>query len=183
LRLLERIDEPVVVAEYLRAEIESERFGAGVRDVLARLQVDERLVREPDLADPMANALRKRVLDEHRGAYHGRNLDHLEWHRALFEPDEVLAIRFIAWDWWLEVTGGSRLPADAAAYARAGGSLSTFPTDVPRLIVVRADPASHVMVVEGHSRLEAYALHSELLPAQLEVLLGEGSSIRRWSLY
>jgi hypothetical protein len=39
------------------------------------------------------------------------------------------------------------------------------------------------MVVEGHSRLEAYARQPERLPPQLEVLLGEGERIRAWSLY
>jgi len=53
----------------------------------------------------------------------------------------------------------------------------------PPLIVVRADAASHTMVVEGHGRIVAAATHPEELPPQLEVLLGEGASIREWSLY
>jgi hypothetical protein len=182
-QLLERVDEAVVVAAFLEAELDSERFGEALRDALVRLGTDERLVRDADLGDPTANALRSRALDDYRGGYLGRNLDGLVWWRAALEPAEVLAVRFIAWDWWLEITGGSRLPGDAAASSRSRGEQTSFPSAAPPLIVVRADPVSHLMVVEGHSRLEAYARQPERLPPQLEVLLGEGERIRAWSLY
>jgi hypothetical protein len=183
LRLLEVVDEAVVVHAFLLAELDSPRFSAELRAALARLDASDALVRDADLGDAGANASRRAVLDTYRGDYLGRNLDPLVWRRALCSPDELLEIRTIAWDFWLEVTGGSRLPADAAAYFRARGDDEHFVVGGPPLIVVRADASAHAMVVEGHGRLVAAAMHPEELPPQLEILLGEGASIRDWSLY
>ena len=51
------------------------------------------------------------------------------------------------------------------------------------LIVARADPSSHLVVVGGHGRLTALAMHPEEIPRPLEILLGEGAAVRRWSCY
>lgn len=183
MRLLERVDEPVVVHAFLRAELDSTRFAAALREALARAGAADALVLDARLDDAAENALRRRVLHDYRGAYLGRSLDDLAWYRAACTPDEILAIRTIAWDFWLDVTGGTRLPADAAAHFRAEGGDERFVPGGQPLIVVRAGPGAHVMVVEGHGRLVAMAMHPEELPAQLELLLGEGETIRRWNLY
>lgn len=183
MRLLERVDESVVVQAFLRAELDSTRFAAALRGALRRAGATDALVLDPRLDDSAENVLRRRVLHDYRGAYFGRNLDDLAWYRVACGPDEILGIRTIAWDFWLEVTGGTRLPADAAAHFRAEGGDDRFVPGGEPLIVVRADPAAHVMVVEGHGRLVAMAMHPEELPPQVELLLGEGESIRRWSLY
>jgi hypothetical protein len=182
-RLRERVDEAVVVHAFLEAELDSPRFGDALREALARAGASDALVRAADLTDAAANERRRRVLADYRGAYLGRNLDSLAWHRALLDPEEVLAIRLIAWDYWLEVTGGTREPAAAASSFRARGEDERFVAGGPPLIVVPADAAAHMMVVEGHGRLVALAMHPEELPRQLEVLLGEGASIRAWDLY
>ena len=40
--------------------------------------------------------------------------------RVALVPDEVLAIRYINWDWWLRISDGTRRPVDAAARIRRG---------------------------------------------------------------
>lgn len=51
------------------------------------------------------------------------------------------------------------------------------------LIVVTTPARSRLVVVEGHVRLSAYALFPELLPDELEILLGTSPEIERWSLF
>lgn len=183
MRLLERVDEAVVVLAFLRAELDSARFGAALREALARAGTTDALVVDARLGDAAENALRHRVLHDYRGAYFGQNLDDLVWYRAACTRDEVLLIRTIAWDFWLDVTDGTRLPAAAAARLRAEGGDERFVPGGQPLIVVRANPEAHVMVVEGHGRLVAMAMHPEELPPEVELLLGERETIRRWSLY
>src|SRR5438093_1004779 len=102
-----------MIATFLQGELESERFGGAIRALLGRDGVDETVVRRPDLADAAGNEARRRLLDEHRayerreGLFNGFPLD-VAWHRAALSPDEVLEILFIDWDWWLELSGGSR---------------------------------------------------------------------------
>ena len=40
--------------------------------------------------------------------------DDVEWERVVLRRHEVLSILYINWDWWLEVTNGTRLPTVAA---------------------------------------------------------------------
>jgi hypothetical protein len=183
LRLGPAVDESVVVATFLRGELDSARFGPEVRAALARAGEGEALVRAPDLADSSANHRRRAVLFDYRGDYLGANLDGLRWRRAELRPAEALAIRYIAWDYWLELSGGTRLPTVAAERLRAQGDDPESGGEKPPLIVVRASPSSHLMVVEGHGRLTTYAMQPSRMPNPLEVLLGEGASIRAWSLY
>jgi hypothetical protein len=54
---------------------------------------------------------------------------------------------------------------------------------VPELIVVTAGVTHPLVVLEGHVRLTAYALRPELVPPELEVLLGTAPDLTRWALY
>jgi hypothetical protein len=181
-RLLEDVDESVVVAAFLRAELDSERFADELRDALKAAGRDETLITEPDLENADDNAARNAVLEAYRGGYLGAWFHEAEWMRAELEPAEVLDVRYIAWDFWLELTEGSRLPADGAARFRAGGTFLSYVHAAP-LIVIRAGPRDHLVVVEGHVRLTALAMSPDTIPAPLEVLLGETESVRRWGCY
>jgi hypothetical protein len=179
-RLLERVDEAVVVASFLRAELSSERFGAELRAAVG----DERLVTQADIHDSDANERRRRALAAYRGEYLGDLFDRVSaWWRAELAPAEVLEIRYIAWDYWLEITGGTRLPRDGAARWLADGSSDRYRPGAEPLIVIRAGPADHLCVVEGHVRLTALAMRPESIPQRLGVHLGEGVAVRGWTSY
>jgi hypothetical protein len=183
MRLVERVDQAAVVAAFLRAELDSHRFGPALRDALARVGADDELITAPDLGDTAQNARRHAVLDDYRGGYLGTWFDELVWSRAELEPDEVLDIRYIAWDFWLEITDGSRLPSDGAEHFRAAGTELVYAPGPAPLIAIRAAPGERLVVVEGHVRLTALATTPDAIPRPLEVLLGEGAAVRRWGCY
>jgi hypothetical protein len=54
---------------------------------------------------------------------------------------------------------------------------------VPPLILVSADDGATRVVLEGHTRLTAYALAPETLPDESEVLLGLSPEIASWDEY
>jgi len=105
------------------------------------------------------------------------------WWRAELEPTEVLAIRYIAWDYWLELTGGTRLPRDGALRWLAAGDEDRYRPGGEPLIVIRAGPADHLCVVEGHVRLTALAMDPAAIPQRLDVFLGEGDAVSGWTSY
>lgn len=168
MELLARTDESEVAAAYVRAELGSPRF------------------RE----DVLAGRRGWRV----GGLFDGFPAD-LEWHRVALAADEVLAIRYINWDWWLDLSSGSRSPREAARRIRTGlvegvDAESHRPIaarlrsdDPPPELIAVAEPGGPLVLVEGHSRLTAYALHPEYLPARLEILLGLSEHVRDWSEY
>ena len=177
MRLLESVDKSHVIECFLRGELRSPRFRDQILAAAEACGADE-----DKLLAPAAGDLRKRVLDRFRGDHLGRLFDDpIAWYRALLDADEVLAIRYIDWDFWLELSGGTRSPVEAARRIRADGRHWDEPRgDAPPLIVVRRDPATPLTVVEGHVRLTGFAVHPELLPAELEVLLGEGPAAAGW---
>src|SRR5205823_5317537 len=97
----------------------SPRYGERLLGFLREDGVHASLVTGPNLDDSDENAYRETLLDRHRGwlrregLFAGLPLE-IDWSRAALTPDEVLAIRYINWDWWLVVSGGTRLPLDTA---------------------------------------------------------------------
>jgi hypothetical protein len=179
-RILRSATEDEVLAAFVRAERESRRYGAIVRRLEERHGGDSRAI----LADYRSWP------DE--GLFGGFPSD-VAWSRVALTRNEVLAIRYINWDWWLRLSGGSRSAPDAAARIRAGAIagvddgpenelIARAAAQNPELIAVRA-PGGYLVLLEGHVRLTAYALYPQYLPDELEVFLGESPGMERWSEY
>jgi len=94
MRLVQRVDEADVVAAFLRAELDSSRYGPKLRSALQRDRVDAGMISTPDLADPQANTCRRALLAEHRGWGRGRGMFEgsrrsVLWYRAAPTRDEL----------------------------------------------------------------------------------------------
>ena len=186
-----------MVACFLLGELTSARFGAGIRRALAAAGQSERLLTEADLADPAANRARRDLLAATRG--YGENRDVFEdfpprvrWIRAVLTPAELARVRYIEYSYWNELSGGSRLPGDAAERIRAGVRVFDVPNDrflraagavrrgerVPPLILAGPRPAA-LVCLEGHLRLTAYALAG--FPSGVECLVGTAPELDRWA--
>jgi hypothetical protein len=196
-RILREITEDEMIAVFLRAEVDSGRYGPKLRELLARDGRDAAVLRRPDLGDAEASAYRRALLDEHRS--HGRREglfadfpQRVEWTRAALERDEVLDILYIDWDWWLRLSGGTRRPREAARRIRAG-EVAGMTVDgqepvaaalrdggQPELIAVTVPEHAPVVLLEGHYRLTTYALFPEHVPPELELVLGVSDGMRGW---
>jgi hypothetical protein len=110
MRLLRPASEEEMVASFLRAEVASGRYGEKLRALLARDGRPESVLRHPDLGSSDECRYRRALFDEHRAYDRREGLflgcpEHVEWHRAALQPDELLAIRYINWHWWVEASG------------------------------------------------------------------------------
>ena len=202
MNLIERIDEAEVIAEFLRAEIDSPRFGERVRARLATDGYDERIVRQADTTDDAANRYRAMLLHSYRGVGGSAPLleglpDAIEWHRASIAPEALGSVRYIDYPYWNELSGGTRSPARAAQRIREGITAMGRSNDgfialakrlcageslgAPVLIApTRADPP---VILEGHTRVTAMLLRPECLPAPVELLIGYAAGVREWMYY
>jgi hypothetical protein len=171
-----------MVATFLRAELGSSRYAGQVLAALAAERLDRSQVEHPDTTDPVANAARRRVLAAYRaypdgGVFTGLPAD-TAWQWAALGPEELLHVRYINWDYWIEVSGGTRRPLDAIprigdspiyreiVAAVAAGRLP------PELILIGRPPGTDLVVLEGHLRLTALTMAIEHLPPELTVLVG-----------
>jgi hypothetical protein len=126
---------------------------------------------------------RKRTWRERVGLFFGFP-DDVRWERVALTRDEVLAILYINWDWWLTVSNGTRLATVAAeVQGRDEGDrrIAAAAASNPELIVVTDPKRSKLVLLEGHVRLTAYAAFPENLPDELDAYLGVSPRIAEWS--
>lgn len=205
MRFLRQSDEAETIAQFLRQEYASvERYGARLSACLRAEGVDPEVITAPDIADADQNAARRRLLRRYRGYGSGQPsyftdfpTEGVSWWWVALTPEELLDTRYIRYEFWTQLSGGTRSPRAAADRIRAEFS----PTDesaegflqladalrkglrVPPLILVSADEGNTRVVLEGHARLTAYALAPETIPDSCEVLLGMAPAIANWDEY
>lgn len=191
MRLLEDITEDEMVAVFLKTEIDSVRFGADILALLQRDGMSRRIVETPDILNQEENGYRARLLGDFRGYKQKRGLfltfpDNVSWHRAILSREELARVRYIDYSYWNELSGGSRLPADAATNIRAGKVVFGQSTQwflnlaselergarFPELILTGVSPTSDLVVLEGHVRLTSYFLALMSIPEEIQVIVG-----------
>ena len=107
-----------MVALFLRTELTSVRHGRRIRELLDREKLSECLLTAADLTSPRDNTARRHLLSAHRGYQARVGLfngfpDDVRWDWVALEPAELLQVKYINYDYWTELSGGSRLAADA----------------------------------------------------------------------
>jgi hypothetical protein len=200
-RRLRPSSEAEMVALFLRTELRSERWQDDLRALLERAGLPDRVVTAPDLGDDAQNQVRLRLLTEQRGYCTRTELfedfpDDVCWQWMVITPAELARVRYIEYDYWVELSGGTRLAVDAAERIRAGVAPFGVPNDrvlamaqaaaegarFPPLILVTTGLGDDQVVLEGHVRLTAFMLAREWLP-ELEVLVGSSPAMTRWDCW
>jgi hypothetical protein len=196
------ISEAEMIALFLATEYPSPRTHQQILQVLQREGLPASIIEQPNLHDVQENASRRRILGAYRG--YGQNTDyfqgfplHVQWERAMLSKQELERVKYIDYDYWVELSRGSRLPRDGAKYILAGYEVfgvsnqgflqmatalragARFPT----LILVGKKRERPLVVLEGHTRLTAMFLAPEYLPVSLEVIVGFSEQIESWGCY
>jgi hypothetical protein len=188
--------EDEMIALFLFGELTSERFGAGIRAALDGAGQTEPLITAADLGDADQNRARRAILAATRG--YGENRDVFEnfparvrWIRAMLAPGELARVRYIEYSYWNELSGGSRLPSDAAQQIRRG--VRVFGVSNRRFLraaravergerfpplILAGRRRERLICLEGHVRLTAYALAR--FPCEVECLVGTARTMDRW---
>lgn len=215
MRTIRPVSEAEMVALFLATEYPSPRTHQLILQVLQREGWSPSIIEQPNLLDEQENARRRSILGAFRG--YGQNTDYFEslppdveyidyfegfppdvqWERVMLSRQELEQVKYIEYDYWVELSGGSRLPRDAARTILAGyeafgvsnqedlqmaeafRSGAQFPT----LILVGKNRASSLVLLEGHMRLTAMFLAPECLPTELEVMVGFSEQIENWGCY
>jgi len=196
MRWLGPSSEAEMVALFLRTELPAARFRDTLRALLESHGLPESVITTPDLADDAENQARLRLLTEHREYGTRTGLfedfpDDVSWQWMAIAPAELATVRYIDYDYWVELSGGTRLAVDAAPRIRAGVAPFGVSSDwalgmarevargarFPPLILVTTGPGGDLVVLEGHARLTAYMLARDRLPPELEVLVGSSPAM------
>jgi len=202
MRRLRPSSEAEMVALFLRTELPAARARDDLQALLEQARLSERVVTDPDLDDDAGNQARLRLLTRHRGYSTRSELfdgfpDDVRWQWMTIAPAELATVRYIDYDYWVELSGGTRLAVDAAPRIRAGVAPFGMRSDwalgmaqavadgaqFPPLILVTTGPGGDLVVLEGHARLTAFMLARDWLAPELEVLAGSSPAMTRWGLW
>ena len=177
-----------MVAVFLAAEVGSERYGPQIVDLLTRLGQPLSVVERPDTSNEAANSVRRRVLAAYRDyptgdVFTGMPSD-VAWHHAALTPAELATVRYIDYPYWTDFSGGTRLAADGARrlgpwqdqpswtmHRKIAENLRAGKMPPPTMLI--SEPGlANLVVIEGHKRLTVLLACRQLLPPEIEVLLG-----------
>ena len=196
MRVVRDSSEDQMIALFLLGELTSERFGEAIGTALRAAGQTETLITAADLGDEGQNRARRAILAATRG--YGENTDVFEnfparvrWIRAVLAPGELARVRYIEYSYWNELSGGSRLPSDAAQQIRRG--VRVFGVSNRRFLcaaravergelfpplILAGRRRDRLICLEGHLRLTAYALAG--FPCEVECLVGTARTMDRW---
>jgi hypothetical protein len=203
MRQLRASSEAEMVALFLSTELSSDRWKGNLRALLEGAGLAERVITAPDLGDDAENQARLRLLTEHRGYATRSEIfdgfpDEVCWQWMAITPAELAEARYIQYDYWDELSGGTRLAVDAAARIRAGVAPFGVPNDgmlamaqavadgarfPPLILVTTRLGGDDLVVLEGHVRLTAFMLARDKLPPELEILIGSAPAMTRWDCW
>jgi hypothetical protein len=202
MRKIRDSSEEEMISVYLQAEANSSRFHTDIEAYVRQQRIDPRMLYVPDWHNAQENALRRAILGRHRG--YGRNEGYFQgfpadvrWERVTLTRQELEQVRYINYDYWVELSGGTRLAIDGAKHAASGkvvfgvssAGLVYMANELrrgaqfPTLIFVAKDADAYLVVMEGHVRLTAYLIVPECIPPELEVILGYSEHFTDWGCY
>jgi hypothetical protein len=202
MRKIRDSSEDEMIAVFLQTELNSSRFQRDIEAYLQQKRVDPRMLHVPDWHNAPENALRRAILGMYRG--YGRNEGYfmgfpadVRWERVTLSREELEQVRYIEYDYWVELSGGTRLAINGARHAASGkvvfgvssAGLVYMANELrrgaqfPTLILVAKNVDAYLVVMEGHVRLTAYLIAPECIPPELEVILGFSERITQWGCY
>jgi hypothetical protein len=162
-----------MVLAFLRAEIDSPRFGEKYKKCFDHLQAfqitRQALIDNANLDSARDNAQRIEILKAVRG-YRGNNFlftrfpNDVRWSRVGLEPADWIRVKYANYRTWIELSGGTRLIADGAkninsviAEEETNENVKAVVAELgrgkryPELIGVR-NHNDEIVLIEGHTR-------------------------------
>jgi hypothetical protein len=198
MQIVEKVSETEMVAIFLRTEITSSRFGKNILRILERNDVDRKIIDKPNIKDANENKRRAALLGEFRGYKRNEEIflnfpDDARWYRVLLNREDLLKVKYMNYSYWNDISGGSRLVADAAKRIfsgeiendegfRAAAEAVRNGKLFEEIILVSENERSDLILLEGHLRATAYLMSLEYLPPQVSAIVGYSEKVAVWDM-
>lgn len=186
---LRDVTEDEVVAEFLKGEVDSERFSEELLKACEALEVNKNTIINPDISNRGENELRHKVLAKYRGWRENRALftdfpEKVQWMLVQLTIDELLDVYYVDYSYWNDLSKGTRLVSAGVKSVREGVEVFNISNDgfwkvatnieaglkLPRLILFEKN-VQKLQLLEGHLRATAYGL-AKKRPDNIEVFIG-----------
>lgn len=115
----------IFIATFLKAELDSIRFGHNIQTFLVENNLNQKLILEPNLENEIENSVRLKVLDSYRTFTQRQGLfedfpESVLWIEEIWTMEQVLDSLYIAYDYWDILSDNTRSPLIAAQNIKKG---------------------------------------------------------------
>jgi hypothetical protein len=198
MKQLETITEHHMVAAFLKAEVDSPRWKAGIQGACNSMGITRTIIDEPDLNDINENDCRAKLLSPRgypqKQAIFGGFPNDVQWIKVLLNPTDFQMIRVLNAQPWIDFTGGSRIAWDAAQNFKTDKIDNEVHRDIccvqkllrdgesfPEIILVGKSLKDNLVILEGHVRSMAYLMNDN--DKEVVTILGLSEAIASWHFY
>ncbi|MDR2558495.1 MAG: hypothetical protein LBC86_02980 [Oscillospiraceae bacterium] len=199
MRKIKPSNESEMIYEFLKMELESDRFNKKIKNVLNDLNVDSSIIINGDITSRKENILREEILKRFRG-YKNKELFEgfptiIEWFWTEFNYSDISRIIYINYSYWNELSNYTGSPIEAAKNIMLGKTVYDVPNDnfikgaeelrkghkFPPLIFLTDKNEQRYIILEGHGRMTAYGIVPDLFQ-NVSVLLGycKSEELKEW---
>lgn len=179
MKIIRESSENEMLLEYLKSEIDSNRFSEKLKKALDDLDISSNIILNGNLDDEYENRQRKVLMQEFREYPTGDIFKgfpkEFKWYFVEFEKDDFDKIFYLNWPCWNERTNNTAKPSEAAKNILNGIEFSDIPNakflkgldyleksgKFDPIIAVTCN-GEKMVLIEGHSRVTVYALKPEL---------------------
>ncbi len=172
--------ENEMILEFLKGELNSERFNKKLNDILKSLDIDCNIIVNGNINNREENILRLKIMREYRG-YPDKELFNNfpkidDWFFVELSKEDINKIYYIDYDYWNELSNNTSSPLEAVKNINAGKEIygvSNQPfidgikyldnNKFPPIILITCNDEKY-LIIEGHSRLTVYGFD----PSKLE---------------
>jgi hypothetical protein len=200
MRKIRPSNENEMVYEFLKMEIMSDRYVEQIESVLEELHIDRDIVTNGNIASEQENAIRAETLGRFRGYQKNEELfknfpTKIDWIWTVFDKEDISKIIYIEYSYWNELSNYTGSPLEAAKTILSGKTVYDVPNEnaikaaqrlkegykFPPLIFLTDKSENRYIILEGHGRMTAYGLVSDLFQ-DVSVLLGycDREELNKW---
>ncbi len=172
MKTIKNSSENEMILDFLKGELNSNRFNEKLKDVIEKLNLDLYLIIDGDISSDMENLSRLEIMKEYRGYPDKelfKNFPKIDyWSFVKLSPEDINNIYYIDYDYWNELSNNTSSPLEAAKNIANGKEIyevSNQPFidgikylekgNFPPVILITCNDEKY-LIIEGHSRMTIY---------------------------
>ena len=172
MEVVRKSSENEMILEFLKGELNSNRFNSDLNDSLNELNVDSNIISNGDLSNEDENSLRLKIMKKYRGYPDSLLFENfpriLEWKLMKLDKEDINNIYYIDYDYWNLLSNDTSSPLEAVKNIMDGREIfdvSNKPfldgvdylksNSFPPVILITCNDKRY-LIVEGHSRMTIY---------------------------
>ena len=177
---IKKSNENEMILEFLKGELNSNRFNDKLNDVIVRLNLDLDLITNGDISCDTENISRLKIMKEYRGYPDKelfKNFPQIDyWSFVKLSSKDIKNTYYIDYDYWNELSNNTSSPLEAVKNINNGIEIYGVSNQpfidgikylkygkFPPVILITCNDEKY-LIIEGHSRMTVYGFD----PSKLE---------------